>query len=416
MSSQTSRRRFLKSAATFAGSFPMLGGLPLKRPATLSLDKLRTAHIGVGGMGKSDLGSIASHKNVEIAALCDVDANLLTAAAAGHKSAKTFVDFREMISAMGDKIDAVVISTPDHTHAPAAMTAMLAGKPVYCQKPLTHEIFESRQLRIVAREKKLVTQMGVQVHSHPIYRRAVRMIQDGVLGKVSQVHAWSNKNWGYDGPAYANAKDAPKHLSWNLWLGPAPNRPFMPKVYHPGNWRKIIDFGTGTLGDMGVHIFDTPFTALELTAPNWVKTTCRKPTGVGHPEQNVVEYEFPGTKFTTDKLLWTWYDGSNAPPAAKDVGLPEATKNAWPRIVVSRRKGPNDFAARWRSDLVPREKLQRLSTTGCETKQSLPPVGRRLYGQWQNQHGFRSCRPFNRSIVTGCCCQPIPRQEIGMGR
>ena len=326
MSSQTSRRRFLKSAATFAGSFPMLGGLPLKRPTTLSLDKLRTAHIGVGGMGKSDLGSIASHKNVEIAALCDVDANLLTAAAAGHKSAKTFVDFREMISAMGDKIDAVVISTPDHTHAPAAMTAMLAGKPVYCQKPLTHEIFESRQLRIVAREKKLVTQMGVQVHSHPIYRRAVRMIQDGVLGKVSQVHAWSNKNWGYDGPAYANAKDAPKHLSWNLWLGPAPNRPFMPKVYHPGNWRKIIDFGTGTLGDMGVHIFDTPFTALELTAPNWVKTTCRKPTGVGHPEQNVVEYEFPGTKFTTDKLLWTWYDGSNAPPAAKDVGLPDATK------------------------------------------------------------------------------------------
>lgn len=323
---QFNRRRFLTTSSFLATSaIPVLGGMT-KRNSTPTLEKLRTAHIGVGGMGKSDLDSIASHKNVEIAALCDVDANKLKAAAEGYSGAKMFADFREMISAMGDKIDAVIVSTPDHTHASAAMTAMLAGKPVYCQKPLTHEVFESRQLRTVAKEKHLVTQMGVQIHSWAVYRRAVRMIQDGVIGKVSQVHAWSNKNWGYDGPAYTNAKDAPEELSWNLWLGPAPNRPFMPRVYHPGNWRKIIDFGTGTLGDMGIHIFDTPYTALELTAPNWVKTTCREPNSVGHPEKNVVEYEFPGTKYTTEKMLWTWYDGANAPPAAKDVGLPEAMK------------------------------------------------------------------------------------------
>ncbi len=297
-----------------------------KRSTTSSLEKLRTAHIGVGGMGGSDLNSVASHPSVEVAGLCDVDQNILASANAKHAGAKAFNDFREMISELGDTIDAVVVSTPDHTHAAAAMTAMLAGKPVYCQKPLTHEVFESRQLRLVANEKKLVTQMGVQIHSAAPYKRAVQMIQDGVIGKVSQVHAWSNKNWGYDGAAFEATQEPPENLDWDLWLGSAPYCEFVPNVYHQSNWRKIVDFGTGTLGDMGVHIFDTPYTALELTAPNWAKTTCRPPTGVGHPERNIVEYQFPGTKYTTDTMVWKWYDGADAPPAALDVGLPEEFK------------------------------------------------------------------------------------------
>lgn len=318
------RRSFVQfgSAAIVAPSLFSLA----KRNSTFSVEKLRTAHIGVGGMGKSDLGSVASHPSVEVAALCDVDKNTLDKAMAGHAGAKGFRDYREMISELGDAIDAVVVSTPDHTHAPAAMTAMLAGKPVYCQKPLTHEVFESRQLNRIAKEKNLVTQMGVQIHSAAPYKRAVEIIRDGAIGKVRQVHAWSNKNWGYNGPAHEQSADAPPYLDWNLWLGPAPHRPYVPGVYHPGQWRKIVDFGTGTLGDMGVHIFDTPYTALKLTAPNWVKTTCRKPTGVGHPEKNVVEYEFPGTDYTTDKMIWKWYDGANAPPAASAVGLPEGVK------------------------------------------------------------------------------------------
>jgi predicted dehydrogenase len=152
------------------------------------------------------------------------------------------------------------------------------------------------------------------------------MIQDGVIGKVSQVHAWSNKNWGYDGAKFDNAQEPPANLNWDLWLGTAPKRPYVPGVYHQSNWRKIVDFGTGTLGDMGVHIFDTPYTALELTAPRWAKTTCRLPTGVGHPEKNIVEYEFPGTKYTTDAMVWKWYDGSFAPPKSEDVGLPAGTQ------------------------------------------------------------------------------------------
>jgi predicted dehydrogenase len=318
------RRDVLKTGAALATWTLLPGGVVTARAASPN-GKLRTAHIGVGGMGGGDLNSIASHKQVEVAALCDVDSKNLAAAAGKHPGAKTFKDFREMISSLGDTIDAVVVSTPDHTHAPAAMTALNAGKPVYCQKPLTHEVFEARALRAVAEKKNLVTQMGIQVHSSGVYRRAVDLIQAGAIGKVSQVHAWSNKNWGYDGGPLKAGAAAPETLDWNLWLGTAPQREFAAGL-HPGGWRKFIDFGTGTLGDMGVHIFDTPYDALALTAPKWAKTTCRTPTDVGHPEKNIVEYEFPATKFTTESLSWKWYDGSFAPPSLAELNLPASAK------------------------------------------------------------------------------------------
>jgi predicted dehydrogenase len=317
MNHQLSRRRFLQAGAALA-SYTVFSS---RAWAASPNGKLRTAHVGVGGMGGADLGSISSHPKVEVAALCDVDLNTLNRVKAQHPQAKTFRDYREMLEEMGDRIDAVVVSTPDHTHAPAAMSALNRNKPVYCQKPLTHEVFEARQLRLAAEKKKLPTQMGIQVHSSPTYRRAVRMIQDGVIGKVSRVYAWSSKNWGYDGKSLPGEQPPPENIDWSLWLGVAEQRPFVPGVYHPGNWRKMIDFGTGTLGDMGVHIFDTPYAALELTAPKWAKTTCRAPTGLGHPEKNIVEYEFPGTKYTTESLLWTWYDGAFAPPKEEEIDL-----------------------------------------------------------------------------------------------
>ncbi len=321
MSRRIQRRQFVKaSAALAAGSM-----LPLSVRASDANARLRTAHVGVGGMGGADLKSVSSHSGVEVAALCDVDSSILAKAKAMFPNARTFRDYREMISEMGDTIDACVVSTPDHTHAPAAMTAMNHGKPVYCQKPLTHEVFEARQLRRVAEKKGLVTQMGIQASAGLPYRRATQMIQSGVIGKVSRVLAWSYKNWGYDGAAFTGDHKVPDYLNWDLWLGTAQERPFFDRVFHPGQWRKLVDFGTGTLGDMGVHIFDTPYAALELTAPKWAKTTCRKPTQIGHPEKNVVEYEFPGTKYTTDSMLWTWYDGGFAPP--KNLkGVPEGTR------------------------------------------------------------------------------------------
>lgn len=312
------RRHFLQAGL----AVPALHWLPSQARAAAANAKLRTAHIGVGGMGGADLNAISSHGSVEVAALCDVDSERLKAALSRHPNARTFSDYREMLSEMADSLDGVVVSTPDHTHAPAAMSALQHGKPVYCQKPLTHAVFEARRLRAVAAENGVVTQMGIQVHSSAPYRRAVQMIQAGVIGPVSQVLAWSNKNWGYDGGPLTNVQQPPDSLDWDLWLGTAAERDFVPSAYHPGSWRKLIDFGTGTLGDMGVHIFDTPYAALELTAPKWAMTQCRPPTGIGHPEQNVVRYEFPGTAQTTDSLLWTWFDGGWAPPKLADLNLP----------------------------------------------------------------------------------------------
>jgi predicted dehydrogenase len=312
------RRSFLKNAAVFSS----ITILPSSAWALAKNGKLRTAHIGVGGMGGADLRSISSHPSVEVTALVDVDSNNLAAAHKLHPKARTFSDYRKLFDAMKNDIDAVVVSTPDHTHAPASLMAMNMGKPVYCQKPLTHHVSEARAVRKLAEDKKLITQMGIQIHSFKEYRSAVKLIQGGIIGKVHTVRAWSPKNWGYDGAAPTGSDPVPNTLDWNLWLGTAPERAYKDKIYHPGNWRKLLDYGCGTLGDMGVHIFDTPYTALDLDVPGTITTSCRKPTGFGHPEKNTVTYDFPGTAYTTKSLKWVWYDGQGAPPDQEELRLP----------------------------------------------------------------------------------------------
>ncbi len=291
-----------------------------------SADKLRTAHIGVGGMGGADLKSIASHPDVVVVGLCDVDANAIAKASAIYPQAKTHVDYRIMLKEMVNEIDAVVVSTPDHTHAPASLLAMEMNKAVYCQKPLAHHVSEVRAMRKMAQEKNLITQMGIQVHSFYDYKLATLLIQSGIIGKVSRVRAWSPKNWGYDGPVPSGSDPIPQSLNWNLWLGTAEERPFKEKVYHPGNWRKLVDFGCGTLGDMGVHIFDTPYNALALDVPITIQNKCRKPNGFGYPENNEVVYTFPSTAYTTQNFQWIWHDGKGAPKAHKELKLPNKEK------------------------------------------------------------------------------------------
>ncbi len=313
------RRLFIRNTAAFAA----VSALPLSLMALTKNQILRTAHIGVGGMGAADLSSISSHPNVNVVALCDVDSNALAAASKIHPDAAIYEDYRVLLSEMKDTIDAVIVSTPDHTHAPASMMAMEMGKSVYCQKPLTHHITEARSLRKLASEKDLVTQMGIQVHSFYDYKLATLLIQAGIIGKVKCVRAWSPKNWGYDGPQPQGADPVPDSLNWNLWLGTSAERPYKDNVYHPGNWRKLLDYGCGTLGDMGVHIFDTPYNALQLDVPETVKNKCRKPSGFGFPEKNIVTYTFPGTKYTSDSFKWVWYDGEGAPKKHKDLRLPD---------------------------------------------------------------------------------------------
>jgi predicted dehydrogenase len=318
------RRQFVgRTLAAAAGSIVIL---PARVWAAPPSGRVCTAHIGIGGKGRSDLSSIAGHSKVQVLGLCDVDTkhSRLSEQKKKYKDAKFFKDYREMLNELGDKIDGVGIATPDHTHYPATVMAMNAGKHVYTQKPLVHKIWQARHLAQLARDKGLVTSMGIQCHSMIPYRMAAHFIQQGVIGKVSKVYVWSNKTWGYDGPPYQGSDPVPSNLDWNLWLGDAPKRPYLNGKYHPGNWRKILDYGNGTLGDMGVHIFDTPFRALKLTAPRWVEVKCREPNGFGHPSRNIVRYGFLPTELTTNDFVWTWYDGSYAPPKNEpDLELPE---------------------------------------------------------------------------------------------
>lgn len=321
------KREFLKKSGLVAAGVTLAPSLLMcKSGAIVYPKRIRTAHIGVGNMGLADLKDTASHPLVDVTALCDVDSNYLSKAKQLFPNAKTFSDYRVMLKDMQNDIDAVIVSAPDHTHAPASILAMNMGKPVYCQKPLTHHVSEARAMSKLAKEKKLVTQMGIQVHSFYDYKLATLLIQSGIIGKVHTVHAWSPKNWGYDGDLPKGSDPIPETLDWNLWLGTSAKRPYKKDIYHPGNWRKLMDYGCGTLGDMGVHIFDTPYNALALDVPKTVKNECREPNGFGYPENNVVTYEFPQTKYTAKTLKWIWYDGPGAPKAHKDLILPGTTK------------------------------------------------------------------------------------------
>jgi predicted dehydrogenase len=307
----TTRRHFLK-ASTAVSSFQILpSGLLANSPN----GRVCTAHIGTGGKGRVDTGELVKHERVQAVGFCDVDRNRgqVDSWLSRHKSAKFFQDYREMLGTLGDKVDVVSISTPDHTHYPATMEAMKLGKHVYTQKPLTHKLAEARELATFAAEKNLTTQMGIQNQSRAPYRFTRHHIKEGIIGKIKRLYVWSFKNWGYDGKPYSEKSPIPKSLDWNLWLGTAPVRPFVDKVYHPGQWRKILDFGCGTIGDMGIHIFDTPFKSLDLSDPLWVEAECRAPNAFGHAEKNRVRYGFAPTKYTTNDFTFTWWDGTGAP-------------------------------------------------------------------------------------------------------
>ena len=307
----TTRRSFLQSSGA-VGSFLILpSGLRANSPN----GRICTAHIGTGGKGRVDTISLVSHERVQAIGFCDVDRKRGQADSwlSEHKSAKFFQDYREMLATLGDKVDVVSISTPDHTHYPATMDAMKLGKHVYTQKPLTHKLAEARELAAFAAEKKLTSQMGIQNQSRAPYRFTRHHIREGIIGKIKKVYVWSFKNWGYDGKPFTDKSDIPDSLDWNLWLGTAPKRHFTEKVYHPGQWRKFLDYGCGTLGDMGIHIFDTPFKSLDLKDPLWVEAECREPNGFGHAEQNKVHYGFAPSKYTTDDFTFTWWDGTKSP-------------------------------------------------------------------------------------------------------
>ena len=237
-----------------------------------------------------------------------------------------------MFAKLGDSLDAVQVSIPDHMHAFVALDAMRRGKHVYCEKPLTHTVWESRQMRLQADKSKVITQMGNQIHSASEYRTGVKLIREGAIGKIQAVHSWiGNRGNQFTGLAAAPASGpVPATLAWDSWIGTAPMRDFAPDVYHPFKWRDWQDFGSGALGDFGCHILDPVYTALELTAPLTVRVDHDGVNAQTWPDAQTIAYVFPGTPFTAGKTLpLTWYDGGHKPDNAlvqmpADAKLPGA--------------------------------------------------------------------------------------------
>ena len=292
------RRSFLTELAAGVIVAPWVtSGLRAQSPNSI----VQHATFGCSGMALSDVSSISSHKAVKIIAACDVDAKRVPEFQKKFPDARIYTDFRELLEKEKD-LQSVNVSTPDHMHAPIGMTALQRGVNVYGQKPLTHDIYESRRLTEVAREKKRVTQMGIQIHSDSAYLTAVKVIQDGLIGKVREVHTWSSKKWGDNGEMPTTTSPVPEGLDWDKWIGVATERPFIGDgFYHPGNWRKRLDFGTGTFGDMGCHIYDPVFKALALTAPLSVRSDGAAPNAHSWATDAIITYVFPGTEFSSEK-------------------------------------------------------------------------------------------------------------------
>jgi hypothetical protein len=305
-SSVISRRRFIRSSA-MAGAgilaFPYVGKV------LGANDKINVACIGVGGKGDSDTDDSAKC-GANIIALCDVDENTLTRKAQKYPNAQMHRDFRKMLEKLEKDIDAVTVSTPDHCHAIAAGMAMKMGKHVYCQKPLVQTVYEARLMRKLAMEKKVATQMGNQGSAGNGLRRAVEVIQAGVIGPVHELHVWSNRPIWPQGLERPEGEDpVPAGLDWDLWLGPAKPRPYK-KGYHPFAWRGWYDFGTGALGDMACHTVNMPFRALKMGYPNVVE--CEKASHMfreTYPETSRIRFEFPARDGMPPLKFW-WYDGN----------------------------------------------------------------------------------------------------------
>jgi len=306
--SQINRRTFLQRTAIGTGGV-VLGFPAIVRGQNLN-SKINIACIGVGGKGSSDVDE-AANAGGTIVGLCDVDSRAFARKLEKYPDAKTFADFREMLDKMDSSIDAVTISTPDHLHGMAAMDAMQRGKHIYCQKPLTQTVFEARELRRVAAVKKLATQMGNQGSAADGLRRAVEVIQAGVIGDPVELHVWSNRPvWPQGMPTPEGSSPVPEELDWNLWLGPAAERPYVDGTYHPFKWRGWTDFGTGALGDMACHTVNMPFRALKLGYPSVVE--CEMASRIyspSYPLTSRIRFEFPEREGLPPLKFW-WYDGS----------------------------------------------------------------------------------------------------------
>jgi predicted dehydrogenase len=375
------RRRALQITTVGTLGYLFTGPAVSVRRALGANDKLRVAGIGIGGKGESDINQAA--KFMDVVALCDIDDERLNKRGESYPSAKKYFDYRKLLDEMAKEIDAVTVSTADHHHAPAAVLAMRAGKHVYCQKPLTHTVFEARLMRTVAAENKVCTQMGNQGSALNGLRRAVELVRAGTLGTIREAHVWTNRPahyWKQSPDITSRPKEAPvpKYVHWDEWIGPAPMRPyavaFAPRpAYHPHDWRGYWDFGTGVLGDMACHTANMAFRALKLDAPVAVTAEAGEINPETYPAWAHMQYIF-AERGDLPACTLHWYEGKRdgkkllPPEELLAKLLKKGEKLADSGSILVGDKGvlfsPNDYGAQFR--LTPEKDFAGVQTTKPE--------------------------------------------------
>jgi predicted dehydrogenase len=373
-------------------------------------ETLRHASFGSSGMALADVRSLTASPHVQLVAVADVDLGRAAALKKQFPEVKVYQDWRELL----DKekgLDSVNVSTPDHMHAPITMRALQQGLNVYTQKPLTQTIYEARQLPKVALDKKLVTQMGIQIHSHEVHRTIVAIIQEGAIGKVKSVHSWSGKRWGDRQPRPDRSDPVPADLSWDGWLGVAADRPFLAHYYHPGEWRKRLDFGTGTFGDMGCHILDPVFTSLALTAPKSVRSEGGAPNGESWGLDSQVRYVFPGTTYTTETVTLDWYDGGRRPPDEVKALLGERSLSGQGSIYIGT-EGVLYAPYIETPILLPAEKFADYKRPEPEGANHYLQFVEACRGNGKTSTPFDYAGPLTESVLLGCLATRFPQTTL----
>ena len=394
-----SRRKFIKSASIGTFGFQVV-------PSRVfgANERVALAGIGAGGKGSSDIAG-ARDAGAEVVGLCDVDAGRLNQAVKKYPGSKGYTDYRKLFDELGKSIDAVTVSTPDHMHFHAALRAVQMGKHTYVQKPLTHSIWEARELANEARKAKVVTQMGNQAHAGEPIRRAVELIRSGVIGKVKEVHSWTNRPiWPQGLEKKLTAQKVPKNMDWDLWIGPAPMRPYN-SGYAPFKWRGWWDFGTGALGDMGCHIMDMPFWALDLKYPTSVEAKQNGNSLECGPNKSIVTYTFPEGKYN-HKMPFVWYDGGYMPEESVFEGTIVNSQNAKKfDLIIIGEKGKflfNRNSTKWKTspeglldNVNPEKTIPRVKNEDQEWVDAIRGVGS------EPLSGFAYSGPFTETVLLG---------------
>ncbi len=364
-------------------------------------------------MAGSDIGSLTASKNLKLVAVADVDETRAAGIKKKFPDCNIYSDYRVLLD-QEKNLNSVNVSTPDHMHAPIAMRAMNRGLNVYGQKPLTQTIYEARRITEVAAEKKLITQMGIQIHSARKHKLVVKLIQDGVIGKVKEVHSWSGKSWGDTEPKPEKKDPIPAGFDWDLWLGVASERPFIGGgYYHPGNWRKRLDFGTGTFGDMGCHILDPVFNAIGVGNPLSIRSELPGPNDYNWSLDVQVKFVFPGTKFTTDTVSLTWYNGKVRPPKEVVEHIGSLKLDGQGSILVgSEGVLYSQYDSGNTPVLLPAEKFKDFKMLEVKDDNHYLQYVEAVRGNGETSAPFSYAGPLTEMVLLGCLATRFPKTDL----